>query len=185
MGLFSCCCSEDMHIPANCSHLLISPLFPFLDWSKVRVHVPDFLDLTIQTSEASWSQNPTCHWFLNPGIKGVVHKPIWLHVLDKEGPAQPKTILTVKLLSQHTTTTPDWANLEPPLISRSPNILLWVLSTPAHMFKGKWIGECLQSLRPRRRPLHQLMSAFLYNPGLRPVPKMKNRAPRGLLKVHS
>ena len=185
MGLFSCCCSEDMHIPAHCSHLFISPIFPFLDWGKIPVHVTDFLDLTIQTSEASWSQKSTCHWFLNPGIKGVVHKPIWLHVLDEEGPAQPKTILSVKLLSQHTTTIPDLANLELPLISRSLNILLWVLSSPAYMFKGKWIGECLQSLRPISRPLHQLISGFLYNPGLRHVPKMKNRAPRGLLKVHS
>ena len=135
MGLFSCCCPEDMHIPAHCSHLFISPIFPFLDWGKVPVHVTDFLDLTIQTNVASLSQKPTCHWFLNPGIKGVVHKPIWLHVLDEEGPAQPKTILSVKLLSQHTTTIPDLANLELPLISRSLNILLWVLSSPAYMFK--------------------------------------------------
>ena len=84
-GLLSCCCPEDTHISAHFSHHFISPLFLFLDWSKVHVHVPDFLDFTIQTSEASWSQKPTCHWFLNPGIKGVVHKPIWLHVVKKKG----------------------------------------------------------------------------------------------------
>lgn len=130
MGLFSSCCpeAEDRHIPTHCCHLFISPIFIFLDWGKVQVHVPDFLDLTIQTSKASLSQKSTCHWFLSPGIKGAVPKPIWLQILDEGVPAQPKNIWDVTFLNQNTTTIPDIGNLDPQLVLRSLEVPLWVLS---------------------------------------------------------